>query len=50
MSHFFANPLSVFLRMDLTYKQVSSEDLEALRNVDSFQKYAPSDVHVGFIL
>ncbi|GME25303.1 origin recognition complex subunit [Neofusicoccum parvum] len=40
MSHFFANPLSIFLRPDLKYEQVSSKDLEALRNVDSFRKLA----------
>ncbi|EKG09208.1 Origin recognition complex subunit 3 [Macrophomina phaseolina MS6] len=40
MSHFFANPLSIFLRMDLKYEQISQADLEALRHVDTFQKYA----------
>lgn len=38
MSHFFANPLSIFLRMDLKYEQISQADLEALRHVDTFQK------------
>ncbi|OMP87239.1 Origin recognition complex subunit 3 [Diplodia seriata] len=38
MSHFFANPLSVFLRPELEYEQVSGNDIEALRNVDSFKR------------
>ncbi|KAK8181878.1 origin recognition complex subunit [Phyllosticta capitalensis] len=38
MSHFFANPLSIFLRKGLKYKDVSKEDLEALRNLGSFRR------------
>lgn len=39
MSHFFANPLSVFLQPELEYGQVCSDEIEALRNVDSFRRY-----------
>ena len=39
MAHFFANPLSVFLCDDLQFEDVSSEHLDALRNLPSFRQY-----------
>ncbi|KAF4535182.1 Origin recognition complex subunit 3 [Lasiodiplodia theobromae] len=38
MSHFFANPLSIFLQAELEYGQICSDEIEALRNVDSFRR------------
>ncbi|KAK8163089.1 origin recognition complex subunit 3 N-terminus-domain-containing protein [Phyllosticta citrichinensis] len=42
MSHFFANRLSIFLRKDLQFEDVTKEDLEALRNLGSFQQLVES--------
>ncbi|KAK7558254.1 origin recognition complex subunit [Phyllosticta citricarpa] len=39
MSHFFANPLSIFLREGLKYEDVAKEDIEALRNLGSFRRF-----------
>ncbi len=38
MSHFYANPLSVFISEDVVSQDVSKEHLEALRNAPSFRK------------
>ncbi|KAF2146603.1 uncharacterized protein K452DRAFT_314852 [Aplosporella prunicola CBS 121167] len=47
MCHFYANSLSIFLRKDLSYEQMSSDDLEALRNLDSFRRLAEDLVDKG---
>lgn len=39
MTHFFANPLSVFLCDNLSFTDVSSEHFDALRNLPSFRQY-----------
>jgi origin recognition complex subunit 3 len=46
MSHFYANPLSVFMSKDIDLEDVSKEHIEALRNVPSFRK----SVHSSHIL
>jgi len=38
MSHCFANRLSVFLKNDLQFDEVTKEDMEALRNLPSFRE------------
>lgn len=40
MTHFFANPLSVFLCKSLRFEDLSKEHLDALRNLPSFRQYA----------
>ncbi|KAF2088296.1 hypothetical protein K490DRAFT_40083 [Saccharata proteae CBS 121410] len=47
MSHFFANPLSIFLQPDLEYRDVSGDVMEALRNLDSFRKTAEDLLEQG---
>lgn len=39
MSHFFANPLSIFLNPDFRGEMLNREHYEAVRNLSSFQKY-----------
>src|SRR5215469_9618965 len=39
MTHFFANPLSVFLCKRLRFEDLSKEHLDALRNLPSFRQY-----------
>lgn len=40
MTHFFANPLSVFLCKPLRFEDLSKGHLDALRNLPSFRQYA----------
>ncbi|EON62045.1 hypothetical protein W97_01264 [Coniosporium apollinis CBS 100218] len=40
MSHFYANPLSLLLRKDLKFEQMSGDDFEAVRNLGSFRELA----------
>ena len=39
MSHFYANPLSIFLSQSLEFDQVSHDVFRALRNLPSFRRY-----------
>lgn len=39
MTHFFANPLSIFLSPDFHGEMLNREHYEAVRNLSSFQKY-----------
>lgn len=39
MTHFFANPLSIFLNPDFRAEMLNREHYEAVRNLSSFQKY-----------
>lgn len=41
MTHFFANPLSIFLNPDFRGEMLNREHYEAVRNLSSFQKYFP---------
>lgn len=40
MTHFFANPLSVFLCKTLRFEDLSAEHFDGLRNLPSFRQYA----------
>ncbi|KAK3044039.1 hypothetical protein LTS18_002333, partial [Coniosporium uncinatum] len=42
MSHCFANQVSVFLKGDLGFDEVTKEDMEALRNLPSFRELCES--------
>ncbi|KIW04148.1 hypothetical protein, variant [Verruconis gallopava] len=44
MSHFYANPLSVFLSRDLSLDDISKEHIEAVRNTTSFRKFAEASL------
>ncbi|KAF2201461.1 hypothetical protein GQ43DRAFT_37033 [Delitschia confertaspora ATCC 74209] len=39
MSHFYANCTSIFLKKDITFKELPKEVLEAVRNLPSFRKW-----------
>lgn len=39
MTHFFANPLCIFLEEDLQISSLQPEHFEAVRNLASFQMY-----------
>ncbi|KAF1981426.1 origin recognition complex subunit [Aulographum hederae CBS 113979] len=40
MSHFFANPVSVFLYADLEFSEINEDHIEAIRRLPSFRKLA----------
>lgn len=42
MSHFHANPLSIFLTGDLKLEDIPARHIEGARNIPSFRKYAES--------
>ena len=42
MSHFFANPLTVFLDEQMDHAELQSEHYEAVRNLESFREYVTS--------
>lgn len=39
MSHFYANPATIFLKSDSKLSDFSPEDFEAVRNLPSFRRY-----------
>ncbi|KAK5019715.1 Origin recognition complex subunit 3 [Cryomyces antarcticus] len=47
MSHFYANPLSMFLQKDVTFKNVPKDHFEATRNLPSFRRYAEDCLELG---
>ncbi|OCL01814.1 hypothetical protein AOQ84DRAFT_328398, partial [Glonium stellatum] len=47
MSHFYANPLSIFLSQSLEFDQVPSDVFRALRNLPSFRRWAESLLDKG---
>ncbi|KAF2459963.1 origin recognition complex subunit 3 N-terminus-domain-containing protein [Lineolata rhizophorae] len=46
MSHFYANPLSIFLLEDLQYAAVPRDHFEALRNLGSFRRHVESILEI----
>ncbi|KAI9795823.1 MAG: hypothetical protein M1835_005146 [Candelina submexicana] len=45
MSHFYANPLSVFMADEIKFGLLQPEHFEALRNLSSFRSYAEELLH-----
>ncbi|KAL1603906.1 Origin recognition complex subunit 3 [Paraconiothyrium brasiliense] len=47
MSHFYANPATIFLKPESTLKDFSSEAFEAVRNLPSLKRYIEHKLEVG---
>ncbi|KAL5381457.1 hypothetical protein DPSP01_007171 [Paraphaeosphaeria sporulosa] len=47
MSHFYANPTTIFLKNDPKFKDFSSDAFEAIRNLPSFRRYVEEKLEVG---
>ncbi|ORY19386.1 origin recognition complex subunit [Clohesyomyces aquaticus] len=47
MSHFYANQLSIFLKVELALKDLTSDAFEATRNLPSFRRYIEGLVDSG---
>ncbi|KAF2442142.1 hypothetical protein P171DRAFT_433699 [Karstenula rhodostoma CBS 690.94] len=47
MSHFYANPATIFLKYDPKFKDFSSDAFEAIRNLPSFRRYIEEKLEDG---